>query len=86
MQTINRMKATRQARFQSEWATTSITCRRSGYRSVRAIVIVTYISALFSSLFCFFFSSAAVRDGGAQWLDSHLSDESGENHNNNKNS
>lgn len=28
-------------------------------------------------LFCFLFLSAAIRDGGAQWLDSHLSDEPG---------
>lgn len=77
------MKATRPARFQSEWATTSITCRRSGYKLCGNVIVTsaeigTLVIDLILFLILLLFFSAAVRDGGAQWLDSYLAAESGE--------
>lgn len=79
------MKATHPARFQSEWATTSITCRRSGYKLCGIVIVIsaeigtgTQMIYFILFLILLLFFSAAVRDGGAQWLDSHLSDEPGE--------
>lgn len=39
MPTTNRMRVTHLARFPSEWATTSITCRRSGYKLCGSVIV-----------------------------------------------
>lgn len=75
------MKATRPARFQSEWATTSITYRRSGYKLCGVVIVklaLRFVIYLILFLILLPFLPAAVRDGGTQWLDSYLSDQSGE--------